>query len=65
MWDLVGNPEDRFSQNEAHTYFPWTPDDIPSGSMSVSLNLPILSFDNGFMTSDYGFGTLTTNLMFC
>ena len=21
MWDLVGNPEDRFSQNEAHLYF--------------------------------------------
>ena len=21
MWDLVGNPEDRFSQNEAHIYF--------------------------------------------
>ena len=25
MWDLVGNPEDRFSQNEAHLKGPCNP----------------------------------------
>ena len=48
MWDLVGNPEDRFSHNEAHFWleFPQSPSPDPGWASSFSCCLAkIASFE--------------------